>query len=79
MDINQVRVADPVRPPDGTDQLRPGQHQAGVSRQCRQEVELGPGQLNRGGVDGDRAAFDVDRQCPNPSQLSAFGGRGRGA
>jgi len=47
VDVDEVFLSDPVRPPDPLDELASGEGELGPCRQSLEQVELGAGQLHR--------------------------------
>ena len=71
VDVDEVVVAEPVRAPHALEQLRAAERDARLGGERVEQVELDPGQLERGAVERDLAGERVD------ASASRTGARGR--
>ena len=63
VDVNEVVVADELRTPDPFEQRRSAHDDARITRECRQDPELGRGELDRRSIDPDFVSWLVDLQA----------------
>src|SRR5581483_2238199 len=69
VDVHGAGAAGERHSPDPVEQALAREHEAGVLREVREQVELLRGQLDRRAVDGDRAARALDGDVSEPHGL----------
>src|SRR5450759_5515383 len=69
VDVDEVLLSDPVRPPDPLDELAAGESELGSLGQGLEQVELGTGQLHRGLPHLDLSGLRIQPQVANRAHL----------